>query len=331
MMFVYPAWIASRVPKEFWEEISEDPMQWSDLVIPYLLIVFLVGFIQMLRNRPQGLTIMATVAKLIFLFSPGLISGIFMTAGWVTFMSSAVLAAILYLALTDIVPALRVRAGLDPLNLKSIILRVAVFILPPAVILIFGLVTLAGYTDPEINRVRTKPFSQLAAEAKVTSTNLVWDEERMVYLRPGMTPASPASITDSIYFKDEKGFINHNPDARFDNDDMRESVRVIGYESIYEYQKAIWNAGLFQPVKVVLKNIFKPNGTLVGVYHLETDQVNAILWITHFEDESRWWVNMDAYKPGGGGFGMFISSNVSREAALAPAIMTLERHIREGL
>ena len=104
-----------------------------------------------------------------------------------------------------------------------------------------------------------------------------------------------------------------------------EDYTFMGYNAPYDFDKAVWRAGLGQPFLLVLKMVMANEGT--QVYHLERPEVNAIVIVNHIQMSSMptWVANANVYPKDDQPYTVDSASR-SLERALIPIHMTLDRY-----
>jgi len=103
-----------------------------------------------------------------------------------------------------------------------------------------------------------------------------------------------------------------------------EEYAFIGFSGPYDFDRAVWRAGIGQPFLLVLKMIMANEGT--RVYYYENPGVNATIVLKHLDHTSppAWIVSANIYPEGEAPYTVETSSS-SLERALLPVNMTLGR------
>ncbi len=99
-----------------------------------------------------------------------------------------------------------------------------------------------------------------------------------------------------------------------------------GLSSPYEFEKIIWNAGMYQAMPLILKSFTVPKGCS-AVYHLETGRLNAII-ITGNQSSGEKYVEFMAFPNSGKRYFMTTLAPTLAEA-VQPVILTVERLLKE--
>jgi hypothetical protein len=303
----------------------------SALPTIYISLLILIGTVQTIRNKPQSLTILGTTAKIYFplVLVFVVLSLSIIGRNWNNFLSWTYVLSVLILSVSDLFPGLRDRAALKPLRKKSISLRLAVYILPPVLLIIIGFWLLASFISTEARAFRTTPYSILLAEAEIPGTEgYTWEESIQMYVVNDMARNEQASLPGSVWYRNDSQTI-HRYDENYQDKEFYRQLEQLGYESEYEFHKTIWNADLYQVIPVILKGIAFSNN-LESVYHLETDVLKALLMLHRNDASNRWIVGLEIHY-GRSSVLNATSIGPTRESALTPVILTLERHMKGDL
>ncbi len=154
--------------------------------IPVFLfeLAVLVGVVLTLRNTPKGLTTLGSTARIYVLITVcfHVASFNFVGRSWDSANTWIYIAAVFYLAVTDVIPLLRQRASLPSAEIKGTMIRFA----PMALGLV---VFLSGYTlwisstiPREIRELRTVPYHEMLEIYGVpASENYNWENELQIY------------------------------------------------------------------------------------------------------------------------------------------------------
>jgi len=247
-------------------------------IAPHIIVMALIVtvVIQFLLNKPKSLTNLGIIGKL-YLILVVILHAIGSTAigqNWVNAGELIYIVAVLYLAMIDAVPALRQRASLAPVGVKGTMIRVASFTLPLALLVSTYLVWALTAVPGEVRNLRTVPFQEmLDNHGTVSSEGFRWEDQLNSYLKKDMSLKAKLGDGTIIWRNDDGETLIYRKGT------VGEGYARFGYSSPYDFERVIWNAGIVQYVPLIMKNmIVRPNIT-TKAYHIETDQLKAIVVI----------------------------------------------------
>jgi hypothetical protein len=184
-------------------------------------------------------------------------------------------------------------------------------------------VTISSFVPRESRELRSIPYEDLVdAYDLPQSAEYRWDENFRIFLRKDLVKREMQGGDMSTWSNDKDIRVFYTPGAMGAEVAYIESI----YDSPYEFEKAIWNASIFQVLPLTLKAIAMPIGE-ISVYHLETRPLNAIIIAGLWED-GRGNVQFHAHPEYGEPYSMNTVAPTPAEA-MEPVILTVKRLINE--
>lgn len=221
----------------------------------------------------------------------------------------------LYLGSLPALPAVRTFFGHAPLTHRSVrVLVSAVAVL--AVLVVGGYFSFINARVPSVvTRLRTEPYQQLEKAFLDDGRAMQWDaryngvlpadgdtvEETELAAAVKTGPGEMVRLTRAMTFWD------------FD-------YRFFGYDSIYNFEKALWNAGYSQPALLMIKSGLCRQG--VRAYHLDGPGVRALVHLYYDTEDGTWIVKASIYQQGDLG-ATYLSMSPIMGRALAPVVKTI--------
>lgn len=245
--------------------------QFAPLVI---VIVIFAGVIQTLLNKPKSLTNLGIIGKMYFVLAVTLhaINSTAIGQSRVNIGAGIYIIAVLYLAMVDTIPSLRERASLSPVGVKGAMARIASFTLPLALLFSMYLVWVLTTIPREVRSLRTVPYQEMLDNHGVQmSEDYRWEDQLKVYLKKDMLLKTELSDGTSVWKNDDGEMLIYRIGT------VGEDYARFGFNSPYDFERVIWNAGITQFVPLIMKNMLvSPNESTIA-YHLESDRLNAIV------------------------------------------------------
>jgi len=245
--------------------------QFAPLVI---VIVIFAGVIQTLLNKPKSLTNLGIIGKMYLVLAVTLhaINSTAIGQSRVNIGAGIYIMAVLYLAMVDTIPSLRERASLSPVGVKGATVRIASFTLPLALLFSMYLVWVLTAIPREVRSLRTVPYQEMLDNHGVQmSEDYRWEDQMKVYLKKDMLLQTELSDGTSVWKNDDGEMLIYRIGT------VGEDYARFGFNSPYDFERVIWNAGITQFVPLIMKNMLvSPNESTIA-YHLESDRLNAIV------------------------------------------------------
>jgi len=287
-------------------------------------IVIFAGMVQVLRNKPKSLTYLGITSKIYFVVSviAYAVSSSVTGHKWLNIGAWIYIVAVLYLAIVDFIPALRERASLPPVGIKGISIRAVSFTLPLVLLASAYLVWISTIIPEEIRSLRTVPYQEMLDNyGDPSGEGYNWNDQLNIYLKEDMFQKSKFEDGMIIWLNNDREMAMHGTGGL-----GIEYYTNFGYQSSYEFEKAIWNAGVFQMMPLIIKSIVVP-ASKTTAYHLETDRLEAII-VTSERSTGSGYVEFHAHPLGGASFTMN-SGAPTLAAAVKPVILTAERLLED--
>ena len=225
----------------------------------------------------------------------------------------------LYLALLPSFGSIRVAFGLEPLRRKHLLLLYGSLI---AIVLALS----GGYVHlinslfpPGIQRIRTQPYRKLYSIGKEGGDQgLTWSDDWGGFIPDNMEVFEDSGRARAWKTADGEVVRVSREITWKDFDYM-----FFGYPSAFRFERAVWNAGMGQPMLLPIKAAMAIETT--EVFELESPTVSAVVSVTHPPDSASWRVMANIY-PAGGAPLNYITVSRARQRALAPVVRTLETY-----
>jgi hypothetical protein len=229
---------------------------------------------------------------------------------------------VLYVGILNELNPLRFLVGQNPLSLIQIGWKLAAFILFFATGITLYSVCIFNLFPEYTYRIQSRQFEELLRNSD-TSENLAhaWSDRWRIAVPVNL---SPLERNTGIGV-----FLNRQGEKMIVSDSVwterLQEYGLFGFEGSYEFEKALWKAGISQPFMLVLKKIMADEKT--QAYYMESPSVNAIIILRHNDalPKPSWLVSANIYPAHTAPYNVE-STSWSLERALNPMRLTLERY-----
>lgn len=227
-----------------------------------------------------------------------------------------------YMAIIKYLNPVRTHVGLDPLSVRDIAAVGLAYLVFLATCTIFYSVYVTNFFPGHSYRVRSMPYSVLE-EVPVTSVPYTWSSRWRVAVPETL---DPLEVSPGIGI-----WTNGDGDKVIVSDDVWTQriyeYSFTGFKDPYDFERSIWDAGVTQPVLLLLKFTMSSDG--IRVYYLEAPRVKAIVALQRNPDQAdpAWSVSTNIYPTDQPPYNMETFSK-KLERALLPVRLTLETYLQ---
>jgi hypothetical protein len=227
----------------------------------------------------------------------------------------------LYMGSLPAIPSVRTRFGFKPLSPRALSILYGAACLT-AILAVGGYFSLINSKVPsEITRLRSEPLTREALAA-VDSREFSWHDNYN-----GLLPVSGIVVEESdlvMAVKTGDGeMVRVTREMSFWNFDYS----FFGYTSIYEFEKAVWNAGYSQPALLLIKNGLAFKG--IQVLHLDGPGTRALVH-TRYDEVGRIWITAASIYLDGDLGSSYHSMSPVRARSLSPVMLTIQEAVERN-
>jgi hypothetical protein len=227
-----------------------------------------------------------------------------------------------YMAIIKYLNPIRTHVGLDPLTGRDIMAVGLAYVVFLATCITFYSAYVTNFFSGHSYSVRSLPYSVLQ-ETSMTSVPHTWSPRWRTAVPDTL---SPLEVSSGIGI-----WTNGDGDKVIVSDNVWTQgiyeYSFAGFKDPYDFERSIWDAGVTQPVLLLLKYTMSSDG--IRVFHLESPRVRAIVALKLASDQTNpaWNVSTNIYPTDEPPYNIETFSR-KLERALLPVHLTLQTYLR---